>query len=145
MGSLQILNVGEGDVRIEFDRSDAAEAIRAKRIITDMLRRGYALLVEVERNGEKRFERAKAFDENTGSYVIADFDSSQASERKPEVTLGQASQTEAKREAMVGAPAATTQPAEPAALPDARRRGRPTKKLPMEGTRAVGVGRSAGG
>lgn len=143
MGSLQILNVGEGDVRIEFDRSDVAEAVRAKRIIHDMLRRGYALLVEVERDGEKRFERAKAFDELTGSYVIADFDPSQAGDWKPEVKLGQASQTEEKREEVAGAPAAT-QPAEPA-VSGARRRGRPSKKLPMEGTRAIGVGRSAGG
>lgn len=69
-GTLEILNVGRGDVKISFDSTNAAEAIRAKRIIKDMLRRGYALLVEVD----GKFSRVKEFDETAGEYVIADFD-----------------------------------------------------------------------
>src|SRR6185436_17393172 len=69
-GTLEILNVGRGDVKISYDSNNAAEAIRAKRIIKDMLRRGYALLVEVD----GKFSRVKEFDEAAGEYVIADFD-----------------------------------------------------------------------
>ncbi len=69
-GQLEILNVGEGDVKITFDTNDCADAIRAKRIITDMLRRGYALLVEVD----GKFQRALEFDDARGEYIIADFD-----------------------------------------------------------------------
>jgi hypothetical protein len=41
-----ILNVGTGDTKLVFDKDDPAECIRAARIVADMLRRGYALLVE---------------------------------------------------------------------------------------------------
>ena len=40
-GTLEILNVGAGDVVITFDKTNPAEQIRAKRIIKDMLKRGY--------------------------------------------------------------------------------------------------------
>ena len=53
-GSIAILNVGAGDTRLSFDKANPAEAIRAARIVKDMLRRGYALLVEVERDGQKK-------------------------------------------------------------------------------------------
>ena len=42
MGSLSILNAGKGDIKISYSKDNAAEAIRAKRIIKDMLARGYA-------------------------------------------------------------------------------------------------------
>jgi hypothetical protein len=69
---LSILNVYEGDVEITFDKDNAAEAIRARRIISDMLKRGYALLIEVD----GAYQRAIDFDEKTGRYIIADFDPS---------------------------------------------------------------------
>ena len=147
MGSLNILNVGAGDVRLEFDKSNPQDLIRGKRIVKDMLRRGYALLIEVERDGEKRFERAKDFDEEHGVYLIADFDPVEAQEtdrrevsvklrERSEVLSGKASATEEK-------------PAEsaPAESPELRGKGKRGKyrKVPMESARAVGVGRSAGG
>src|SRR6266702_4041991 len=73
-GEVAVLNVGAGDVKLSFNNSDPAETIRAGRIVKDMLRRGFALLVEVERGGERRFERALDFDEGKSQYVIADFD-----------------------------------------------------------------------
>lgn len=73
-GELSILNTGAGDIKISFNTASVSEVIRAKRILTDMLRRGYAIVVEVERNGEKAYERIKEFDEKHGEYVIADLD-----------------------------------------------------------------------
>lgn len=45
-GVLEILNVQGGDVKIAFDQQNVTDTIRAKRIVTDMLRRGYAIVVE---------------------------------------------------------------------------------------------------
>src|ERR1700728_3973326 len=47
---LSILNVGDGDTKISFDKDKPAERKRACRIVTDMLHRGYAILVQA---GEK--------------------------------------------------------------------------------------------
>lgn len=79
-GVLEILNVQGGDIKITFDPNDVVETIRAKRMIEDMLRRGYTLVVEVERDGEKAYERVQKFDAARGEYIIADFDSQQAAD-----------------------------------------------------------------
>jgi hypothetical protein len=124
MGCLEILNVQGGEVKITFDTNDAPEAIRARRIIGQMIQSGFVLLVEVERNNDKRYERALGFDANTGEYIIADF--------------------------VPGEPVPEAEPPVEAANPPAsngngKPRGRPRKRLPMEDTNATAVGRSAGG
>jgi len=122
-GVLEILNVQGGDVKITFDKDNVSEAIRARRIVTDMLRRGYALVVEVDRGGVKAYERVQKFDEARGEYIIADLDS---------IAAEQADTKEAEEE--ISAPA-----------PAVKKRSRPSKSLPMESTRATAIGRSAGG
>lgn len=79
-GQVGILNVGCGDTKLSFDPTNPAERIRAARIVTDMIRRGYALLVEVGHNdkGKTTYRRAMAFDEDKCEYIIADFDGAQA-------------------------------------------------------------------
>lgn len=122
MGSLEILNVQGGEVKITFDHHDAPEAIRARRIISEMIRSGFVLLVEVERNKEKRFERAVSFDEARGEYIIADFMPAN------------------------GAPTPLVSAAQPAeeAAPTPGKRGR-RRRVPMEEAQATAVGPSAGG
>lgn len=141
-GTVGVLNVGAGDTKLSFDKSNPAERIRAARIVKDMLRRGYALLIEVERDGRKVFTRATDFDEEVCEYIIADFDPL-GLERQPEtpeppqplVTL---------REETPHASQQETPPQEPP--PPAPRRGRPPgKRVPAEGARAVAVARTAGG
>ena len=75
-GTIGILSVGAGDTKLTFDRNNPAECIRAARIVRDMLRRGYALLIQsgTGTDGKPRYARAHAFDENTYEYIIADFD-----------------------------------------------------------------------
>ena len=73
-GCLEILNVQGGDTKLTFDKDNPAECIRAARIVTDMLRRGYALLVEVETDGVKKYQRVLEFRPDRYEYVIADFD-----------------------------------------------------------------------
>ena len=118
--SLAILNVGEGDTKITFDKDKPEERERACRIVVDMLRRGFALLVAAgERDGRPLYFRATTFDPETAEYIVAGLP-----EDEPAPVL--------KAEER----------------PAPRRRGRPPgsgKRLPAETTRAVAVARSAGG
>lgn len=68
---VSILNVGEGDTKLSFDPAKPVERERASTIVSDMLRRGYAILVQVgEKDGEPIYKRAKAFDPKTCEYLI---------------------------------------------------------------------------
>ena len=120
MGALSILNVYEGDVKITFDKDNPAETIRASRIIRDCLRRGYALLIEVD----GAYQRAIDFDEKVGEYIIADFDPSYRPKTQGE------DEENGKEESP---PKIRSQ------------RGRPRRRIPMESADAVAVARSAGG
>ena len=147
-GEVAVLNVGAGDLKLSFDRNNPSECIRAARIVKDMLRRGYALLVEVERNGVKAFERVLEFREDTYEYLIADFDPVEAyqarkrereAEKAGEQAHGEIPATETRESKTPGGdekgPGDQRTP----------RRGRPRKTLDAGTTRAVAVGRSAGG
>ena len=83
-GQVGILNVGAGDTKLTFDRKNPKERERAAAIVTDMLRRGYALLVQVgTKHGQPLYQRAKAFDPKKCEYIIAsaEDESSRCSDR----------------------------------------------------------------
>lgn len=130
-GGVGILNVGAGDTKLSFDPSNPAEAIRAARIVRDMLRRGYALMIEVRQpSGAMAYQRVHDFDETKAEYIIADYDPGN-SERANEET----------GEAEAGSPPAPSGDPKPA-----RPRGRPKRvAVPAETVRAVAVARTAGG
>ena len=158
-GVLEILNCQAGDVKITFEKGDIAETIRARRIVSDMLRRGYALVVEIERDGEKKYERIQQFDEARGEYIVADFDPLAAREvdveEAADAIRGQ-TREQAEREKIREAkerqamPAPDT-PTDPALCHCGRPKGhrgphlKKSTRLPMETTRATAIGRSAGG
>lgn len=68
-GQLDVLNCGEGHLEIKFHHNDAIECERAKRIIQDMLKRGYALFVH---GTDDALIRVKRFVADKGLYIIAD-------------------------------------------------------------------------
>lgn len=148
-----ILNVGAGDTRLVFDKSNPAEMIRSARIVKDMLKRGYALLIEVDDDkGVKTFQRVMEFREDTSEYIIADFDPVQAAEvdarEKPVVAAAEWGDASVQDEEGTGAAADTDGAAanEQNARPQGRRgRGPKTRAVPASGTRGVAVARSAGG
>lgn len=71
-GTVGILNVGAGDTKLTFDKSKPVERKRAAGIVTDMLKKGFAILIQVgEKDGEPIYQRAKAFDPETCEYIIA--------------------------------------------------------------------------
>lgn len=122
-GVIGILNVGAGDTKISFDKEKPEERKRAAQIVTDMLRMGYAILVQVgEQDGKPLFMRAESFDPETCEYLIVGL---------PEVRA-----TEPDTEAETSTEASTP-----------KKRGRKPKlcRVPAESTRATAVARSAGG
>ncbi len=131
LGSVAGLSVGAGDIKLSFDKSNPAERIRAARIVRDMLRRGFAILIEVEVKGVKKFTRALDFDESVCEYILADFDPITAAEQdEQEAENGQQESEPIKDEAAAGPKA---------------KRGSKRSKIPAESARAVAVGRTAGG
>jgi hypothetical protein len=138
-GGVSILSVGGGHITLSFDPADPAERIRAARIVKEMVRSGYALLIQIEVDGEKRFQRALDFHEDVCEYVIADLDTTTATQNTEGGDHG-----EEGREAEAG-----SQPQGEgdgsAAAP--KRRGRPPGKrnVKAELARAVAVAPSAGG
>lgn len=71
-GVVAILNVGAGDTKISFDPTKPEEVARAAKIVKDMIRRGFVLLIEVGRDEKgPLYRRADDFDEKTAEYIIA--------------------------------------------------------------------------
>lgn len=128
MSTLGILNVGAGDTKITFDPTNPQDAIRAARIIKDMLRRGYALLVENGKDADGRplYSRAYDFDEKKCEYIIADYDPTNGGKPEDEPI-----------------PEPTAAPRLREAEPKGRKA--PRKRVPATGANAVAVARSAGG
>lgn len=56
-------------MKFAFDKDDPIETERAKRVVTDMLRRGYALFIE---DDNKKLHKVKTFDATNGIYIIAE-------------------------------------------------------------------------
>lgn len=132
IGTVGVLSVGDGDIKLSFDRNNPAERIRAARMVRDMLRRGYALLIEVEPG---KYQRAIDFKDDICEYVIADLDPEiAAAHDTKEEQDGEQNEAETH-----GAPAAPAGAAAPA------KRKYTKRTIPAESTRAVAVARTAGG
>jgi hypothetical protein len=136
-GEVGILNVGAGDTKLVFDKNNPQDMIRAARIVKDMLRRGYALLVEVKdpNGGPSIYQRAYDFDEATCEYIIADMDPLVAQQADEQESSHE--ETEPETAAGDSSPSQTV----------GRKRGpKPgTKRVHASTTRTVAVARTAGG
>jgi hypothetical protein len=116
VGELSVLNCGAGDIRVSFDKNNPMEIERAKRIIQDMLKRGYALFVEVD----GKLQKVRKFDAEKCEYLIAD---------GPTIAPETRDHSE---------------DAEPE--PERKKRGRPAfKAVPMKTSKATGVAPTSGG
>ena len=134
-GNIGILNVGAGDTKLVFDPDNPADCIRAARIVKDMLRRGYALLVDSgrkDKDGRAIYTRAYDFDETKYEYIVADFDPIIAAKEDADEPTAESPATPREGEgAAEGSPT--------------RRKGRPRKRVSATAVNAVAVARSAGG
>jgi hypothetical protein len=126
-GTIGILNVGAGDTKLTFDKAKPAERDRAARVVTDMLKRGFAILVQVgTRKGEPLYQRAKAFDPKTCEYIIVGAPDDAEIETPPPAKSGPPGVGKADRRS-------------------AGRGKASLRRIPAEKTRATAVARSAGG
>lgn len=66
VGTMSILSVGRGDIRITFDSEDPDEVDRARATVRDMLNRGYLIFVEVEGD----LVRVSDFDPERNEYIV---------------------------------------------------------------------------
>lgn len=133
MGSIGILNVGAGDTKLVFDKNNPAECIRAARIVKDMLRRGYALLIDV---GKGKTRRVLDFDDTKFEYIIADFDPVTAE------TADREEREHGKERAQPGTEAGS------GTTPAAKRKSERTvtrRAIAATGASGVAVARTAGG
>lgn len=121
-GELSVLNCRAGDLKFSFDSANPIEVERARRVVADMLKRGYALFVDV--GGTLR--KVTAFDESTNSYIIADGPLYAGDAEPPQ-----------SRPSTQSTLTVATQPRKP---------GRPPKKsIPARSHKAIAIAPTAGG
>lgn len=135
LGVIGVLNVGVGDTKLTFDKNNPAECIRSARIVTDMLRRGYALMIQLP---DGSYTRVREFREDVCEYVIADLDPIQA------INADEAehAQGEQGKEAESGTTGEA--PREPTAKPVGKR-GPKTRTISATAATGIAISRSAGG
>lgn len=98
-GFLDVLNVGSGHLTFKFDKDDAAEVEKAKKVITDMLKRGY--MIFVKDGGEQ--VRVRQFDAEREEYILEEPDV--IPEPEPEAIAPRRGRPPGKRVGMRGAQA----------------------------------------
>lgn len=118
-GMLDVLSIGKGDLNLSIDGDHPEDVERARELIGEMLRAGYAIFVDSD-DGPVRVHE---FNPNRMTYTIR--------ERLPEELAGAAM------------PALPPGPAAKAAKKAAKRGTR--REVPVAGSRATAVGRTAGG
>lgn len=109
-GFLDVLSIGKGDMKLVIDSGHPDDVEKARRLIEEMLRKGYSIFVETDRGPV----RVKRFNPKRLTYLIVD-------EPEPEA-----------------APAG-----EKATRP--RKAAGKLREVPVAGSRATAVGRTAGG
>ena len=73
IGQLDVLNVGKGHMKFNFNKDDEEEVKQARQVIEDMLSRGYRILVEGttnDKNGNPRLYPVKKFNPDRDTYLI---------------------------------------------------------------------------
>lgn len=142
-GEVGILSVGAGHIKLKFDPNDEVETTRAARIVKDMLRRGYALMVEIPSidGTPARYRRATDFDDKACEYIIADLDSTPVQEKPTNDDQTGTEQETAEQSAAsnVGAAKETT-----ASRPKKQTKLKHTR-ISARTTNATAVAHSAGG
>lgn len=149
MGDVSVLSVGEGDLTLKFDPKNPADLEHAKKVVVAMLKRGYAIFVQVgKRKGEPLYQRAKAFDPKTCEYLITGVPDDVEDQIGTTAGAHARQGDEAPEQGSDGG--SPVGEAESVETPPKRKRGRPkgsgrTTRVPAASTRAVSVARSAGG
>lgn len=132
-GELALLNVGTGDTKISFDPKASDEEIsKASILVKDMIRRGYAVLVEVGKDDKgPLYRRAYDFDIDTTEYIVAGLPDDLVQEPRAEKKSASFKRKPDKLGRVAGE--------------GPRSRKRATSRIKATGAKAVAVSRTAGG
>lgn len=119
-GMLEVLSVGKGDIKLVVGGDNPDDIDKGRAIIEEMLRKGYGIFVETEEG----LTRVKRFNPKRMTYVI--------SELVPQLPA---------------APETPALPAGPGRKTAGPGRGRKVKEkeVPVAGSKAKAIGRTAGG
>jgi hypothetical protein len=149
-GMLEVLSIGKGDLKLSFDPEDADDTAKARVVIEEMLRKGYSIFVETD-VGPARVQR---FSPERMAYVITELAPGIEPTTGPTDDDG-ILDAEVVPDSPELAPGPTVAeqtgvgPPEDASVPPKRPRGRPKKTVdkdvPLAGSKATAVGRTAGG
>lgn len=138
-GEIDVLNVGAGHLKIEYSKADTIERERARRMVTDMLRRGYSLFVEMD---DGTLSLVKEFDAEREVYIVSDVPArSDEAEPRPQLPALRGLDDGPALAAVADAP--ETKLCTKCLRP--KHRGRCKKEIPMRTAKVTAVGRSAGG
>lgn len=66
-GTLSVLSAGAGDLRFSFNKENPREVERAAKVVTDLLRQGYAIVATDEHGGHYM---VRGFDPETSEYIV---------------------------------------------------------------------------
>lgn len=136
-GMLEVLSIGKGDLKLTWG-SDPDDEAKARATIEEMLRKGYAIFVETD-VGPARVQR---FSAERMTYVITEVADGHELPTGPVVPALEAGPQSVAEATGVGPP-------EPATPQPKKRGGRPRKtketEVPLAGSKATAVGRTAGG
>ena len=134
VGALEVLSIGEGDLKIEIGDSNKDRA-DAQHLIEEMLRNGYTLFVETA-DGPLRVTR---FLPDEMAYVVAG-----TPDVVPEPDPPRPAQDREDQDRAGDLAALASAPEQPATSP-APKRGRKPRTVPVAGSRTTAIGRTAGG
>lgn len=81
---LDVLNCGLGHLSINFDKEKPEEVDRAKKVIQDMLGRGYTIVIETYNQDTNKVETHKVdrFDPKNDHYIITEPDEREPTKRQ---------------------------------------------------------------
>jgi hypothetical protein len=121
-GCLEVLSIGKGDLKLQVGGDNPEDIEKARAVIEEMLRKGYGLFVETDEG----LTRVQRFNPNRMTYVIVE-----VVEEPPALAAG--------------APTPPALPPGPKTAAKPRGRRTRTKEVPLAGSKATVIGRTAGG
>lgn len=83
IGELSVLNCGEGDIKVSLDRDRPEEVAKAKKIISDMMKRGYFIFID---EGDGKLKRVRRFDPTKAEYIIQEGDAANVDQKETKAT-----------------------------------------------------------
>jgi hypothetical protein len=124
-GMLEVLSIGKGDLKLSIGGDDPEDIEKARQLITEMLKKGYSIFVETDKGPS----RVKRFNPKRMTYIIS------------EVVEDALPVADKRTDPRPGSP---VKPDEIITSHRGRRRVTDVH-VPIAGSRATAIGRTAGG